>query len=95
MRVSIKPIRLCNTCLLNLSERCWGYSNPRAQWQDRAACPGFENETSYALYRLWLKEPTTKTSLELRRAARANARRRPVFHLEPPQRRRRQRAASA
>jgi len=77
---------------LNQGDYCWGYSNPRAQWKTHDRCPGFENEEVYEKYRLWLKQPTTKSSHELRREVRGSRSKTRVYHLEPALPRRRHHA---
>jgi len=67
MRYSVKPVRKCHACLLNLGDRCWLYDYPRGQWRDKKGCHAFENEEIYAEFRQWQKQPTVKTRRELRR----------------------------
>ena len=67
MRSSIKPVRKCSKCLLNLEDHCWLYENPREQWRGRKRCPGFENDDVYLDFKEWQKLPTVKTRRELRR----------------------------
>ena len=67
MRRTLKPVRKCYSCLLNLGSCCWIYRYPRGQWRDGRRCPGFENEELYAAYLAWQKMPTVKSRRELRR----------------------------
>lgn len=67
MRQSIKPVRSCYTCLLNLGDHCWAYDYPRNQWRGKNECQAFENEDIYNEYRAWQKLSTVKTRRELRR----------------------------
>lgn len=67
MKASQKPVRKCHRCLLNLGDHCWLYRYPRGQWRDGCRCWAFENETVYAGFRTWRKQPTIKTRKELRR----------------------------
>ena len=68
MRLHSKPVRKCNSCLLNLGDRCWQYRDPRGQWRGRR-CPAFENEAVYEEFRRAQKQPTVKTREALRRDA--------------------------
>jgi hypothetical protein len=80
MKRSIKPVRKCHSCLLNLDDHCWKYSSPRDQWKDRA-CSGFENEEIYAQFREWEKQPDIKTRKELRRESfRSRGKKGPNMH---------------
>lgn len=67
MRQSIKPVRKCYKCLLNLEDHCWLYKCPRNQWRDKNGCPAFENDKIYRDFREWQKQPVVKTRRELRR----------------------------
>lgn len=67
MRQSIKPVRKCYKCLLNLEDHCWIYKCPHIQWRDKKGCPAFENDEIYREFREWQKQPVVKTRKELRR----------------------------
>ena len=82
MRSTIKPVRKCHSCLLNLDDHCWLYKSPRSQWRNSRACPAFENEKVYQDFRDSQKEPKIKTRKELRRAF-FRSRRRAVVRREP------------
>jgi len=68
MRYTPKPIRRCNTCLLNLGATCWKFACPRREWE-RGRCAGFENEALYRQFREWQEAPHVKTTKQLRREA--------------------------
>ena len=68
MRYTPKPIRRCNTCLLNLGATCWKFACPRREWE-RGQCFGFENEVFYRQLREWQEAPHVKTRKQLRREA--------------------------
>jgi hypothetical protein len=77
IRLSHKPVRKCHGCPLNLRTHCWGYSNPRAQWQRRLGCSAFANTRIHHLYELWRKQAAIKTRREIRREC---------IHHRPPER---------
>ncbi len=68
MRYTPKPIRRCNTCLLNLGATCWKFACPRREWE-RGRCQGFEEEALYRQFREWQEAPHVKTRKQLRREA--------------------------
>ncbi|MDP6490747.1 MAG: hypothetical protein QGH42_13095 [Kiritimatiellia bacterium] len=67
MKKSVKPVRKCHACLLNLGDHCWLYRYPRGQWRGGKRCRAFDDETLYTQFRTWQKQPTVKTRRELRR----------------------------
>ncbi len=67
MRASVKPVRACHACLLNVGDRCWLYRYPRGRWRNGRRCGALNNETVYARFREAQKEPDVKTLKELRR----------------------------
>ena len=68
MRYTPKPVRRCNTCLLNLGKTCWKFACPRREWE-RGRCFGFENKALYRQFREWQEAPHVKTAKQLRREA--------------------------
>ena len=68
MRYTPKPIRRCNTCLLNLGAACWKFAYPRREWE-RGQCFGFENDALYRQFHEWQEAPHVKTAKQLRREA--------------------------
>ncbi|MFH1476459.1 MAG: hypothetical protein ABIH24_03050 [Verrucomicrobiota bacterium] len=68
MRYTSKPMRRCNTCLLNLGAVCWKFACPRREWE-RGRCQGFENDELYRQFREWQEAPHVKTAKQLRREA--------------------------
>ena len=68
MRYTPKPIRRCNTCLLNLGTTCWKFACPRREWE-RGRCLGFEEDELYRQFREWQEAPHVKTAKQLRREA--------------------------
>jgi hypothetical protein len=67
MRHSVKPIRKCYSCPLNMGDHCWIYTYPRGQWRGERKCSAFDNEAVLYEFKQWQKLPTVKTSKELRR----------------------------
>ncbi len=65
MKRSLKPIRPCYSCMLNLGKYCWIYPNPRQQWKNQR-CPGFENQVLYQAFQEWKATPDIKTRKQLR-----------------------------
>ncbi|MBU0714548.1 MAG: hypothetical protein KJ964_04245 [Verrucomicrobia bacterium] len=68
MRYTPKPIRRCNTCLLNLGTTCWKFACPRREWE-RGRCFGFEEDELYRQFHAWQEAPHVKTAKQLRREA--------------------------
>jgi hypothetical protein len=66
-QLSLKPVRNCHSCLLNMGDHCWLYRYPRGQWRSDHRCRAFDNETVYDGFRLWQKQPDVKSRRELRR----------------------------
>ena len=85
IRLSHKPVRKCHGCPLNLGTHCWGYSNPRAQWQRRRGCPGFSNAAIHHLYQLWHKQAVVKTQREIRRECIHHRTPERIYYLEKGQ----------
>ncbi len=85
LRRSHKPVRKCHGCPLNLGAHCWGYSNPRGQWQRRRGCPGFATESLHQLYLVWQKQALIKTRSEIRREFIHHRPPEPLYYLEKEQ----------
>ncbi len=67
MKKSVKPVRKCHACRLNLGDHCWLYRYPRGQWRGGKHCRAYDDEALHEQFRLWQKQPTVKTRRELRR----------------------------
>jgi len=67
MKRSVKPVRKCHACLLNLGDHCWLYRYPRGQWRGGRRCRAFDDKTLHEQFRTWQKQPTVKTRRDLRR----------------------------
>jgi hypothetical protein len=67
MKKSVKPVRKCHACLLNLGDHCWIYRYPRGQWRGGKRCRAFDDAKLHKQFRTWQKQPTVKTRRELRR----------------------------
>ena len=87
MRHSVKPVRKCHSCLLNLGKCCWIYKYPRGQWRNRSRCPASDNKDLHRQFREWQKQPTVKSRKELRREFFRTRKRTALHHVSPGDRR--------
>ncbi|MBA4386623.1 MAG: hypothetical protein C0404_01510 [Verrucomicrobia bacterium] len=67
MKNSVKPVRKCHACPMNLGERCWLYVFPRGQWRPGRECRAVENTEIMREFEEWQKRPVVKTRQEIRR----------------------------
>ncbi len=80
---SHKPVRKCHACPLNIGDRCWGYSNPRAMWRRKRGCPAIGDAQLLELFLLWKKQASVKSRRDIRRECIHHLAPEPVFYLEP------------
>ena len=66
MHKSVKPVRECHGCKLNLGDHCGVFPDPHARWQ-HGVCKGFHNDEMYQQYLADCAKHQTRPGEELRR----------------------------
>ena len=61
MRSSVKPVRKCHDCPLNLGKECAIYEDPHEEWK-KGSCSGYKNEQLIREYQDEQEKHPAKTS---------------------------------
>jgi hypothetical protein len=71
--ISIKPVRECNGCALNLGKRCGIFDHPTLKWKNRK-CEGYNNPMFIQHYEKLLKPDGARARKVVRKTKAKNRR---------------------